>query len=202
MVFRVALTGGLASGKSEAARHFKALGAEVIDADEVVQQLYEADAEGTRQVALLFGSEVLASDGSVDRRALGRVVLNDSGAMDRLNRTIHPLVRDRLKSWFESLPEGSVAVVEAALVLETGAYRNYDSVVVVWCEAEDQVSRAVARGMDEERARGLLRAQMPIEEKKLRADWLIDNSGDRGELAAEVARVWSGLLDRARTKSN
>ena len=200
MPLKVALTGGLASGKSEVASRLGALGAEIVDADAFVHSLYQPNAEGTKEVVRLFGPEVLTVDGSVDRRVLGRVVLSDSLALDRLNGAIHPLVRARIEEWYETLDEQvELAVVEASLVVETGAYLDYDAVVVVWCRSEQQLDRAVLRGMTEVRARALLKAQVPLDEKRRLADLMIDNSGTPEQLTVEVSRVWEVLLCRART---
>ncbi|MCP4898097.1 MAG: dephospho-CoA kinase [bacterium] len=198
MALKVALTGGLASGKSEVAGQFHALGAAVVDADAFVHDLYQANARGTKEVVRLFGTQVLAVDGRVDRGVLGRLVLAESQALDSLNRAIHPLVRTRVDEWYDTLdPQVKVAIVEASLVVETGAYLEYDTVVVVWCRPEQQLDRAVQRGMSRDRALALLQAQMPLDEKRKIADSVIDNSGDRETLELKVAQVWRELLLRA-----
>ncbi len=198
----VGLTGGLASGKSTVARMLGELGAAVIDADAVVHELYRAGEPGAGEVARLFGSHVLAVDGGVDREALARRVATDTDARQRLEGAIHPLVRQRIREWLHTVQEADepprVAVVEAALLVETGSFEGYDLLVVVWCAPEQQLERAVSRGMPEARARALLAAQLPLAEKATRADLVVDNSRQPTELDAEVNRVWREILKRCR----
>ncbi len=198
----VGLTGGLASGKSTVARRLEALGAAVLDADRVVHGLYRPGGAGAAAVRELFGDGVLAPDGGVDRAALAARVGRDPEARRRLEAAVHPLVRERVAAWLAALaarPEPpAVAVVEAALLLETGAWRAYDLLAVVWCRPEQQLERAVARGMPEGLARDLLAAQLPLEEKRRLADVVVDNSGPPAALAAEVERAWREILARCR----
>ncbi len=193
----VGLTGGLASGKSTVARLLAALGAHVIDADALVHQLYAPGARGAAAVRKLFGPAVLSDDGRVDREKLAERVLSDREALARLNAAIHPLVRERIAAWLAGLPgERSVAVVEASLLIETGSFSSYDLLAVVWCRPEQQLERAIGRGMSEARARALLTAQAPIDRKRELADIVIDNSGERTALASEAERAWNETLAR------
>lgn len=194
----VALTGGLASGKSTVASLLEARGAAVLDADQVVRSLYQPGEAGATAVGGLFGGGVLAAGGGVDRGALGDLVLSDPDARGRLERAIHPLVRERVAAWLDELRARSspppLAVVEAALLVETGAYRAYDLLAVVWCPRERQLERARERGMSLERARALLAAQLPLDVKRDLADLAVDNSGGRERLEVEVGRAWGDLL--------
>jgi dephospho-CoA kinase len=196
----VGLTGGLASGKSSVAVMLARRGAEVLDADALVHELYRPGCEGARTVAELFGAALLAADGSVDRPALGRLVLTDRLKLERLNQAIHPLVRARVAGWLDELGERprlpEVAIVEAALLVETGSYDDYDLLVVVWCHGQQQLERAVARGVPEERARALLAAQLALDRKRAVADVVVDNSGSREQLVAEVDRAWAEIRAR------
>jgi len=200
----VGLTGGLASGKSTAARLLAGRGAAVLDADAVVHELYAAGGAGAAAVRDLFGADVLAADGSVDRARLAALITGDPSALGRLNRAVHPLVRRRVAAWLEDLAAAAepppVAVIEAALLVETGSYRAYDLLAVVWCRPEQQLARALARGVPEARARALLAAQAPIGEKRALADVVIDNSGPPEALAGEVARAWETMLARCRKR--
>jgi dephospho-CoA kinase len=201
----VALTGGLASGKSTVAAGLRARGAAVIDADQVVHELYAPGAAGATAVAELFGSAVLAADGAVDRGELGQLVLADAEALQRLNQTIHPLVRSTIQSWLDQLAQQPVvppvALVEAALLVETGSYRSYDLLVVVWCRPEQQLQRAVARGMSEARAHQVMAAQMPIDDKRSYADVVVDTAGHLSYLEPELDRAWSAILSRCENTS-
>ena len=198
----VGLTGGLASGKSTVARMLAARGAPHLDADRVVHDLYAAGGDGSAAVSELFGEGVLVADGAVDRERLGRIVLADPAARAALEAVIHPLVRREVTRWLDELaarthsPE--VAIVEAALLVETGAARDYDLLAMVWCRPEQQLERALARGVPEDRVRGLLAAQMPIEAKRAAADIVIDNSGLEVVLSAEVGRAWEAIVARCR----
>jgi dephospho-CoA kinase len=172
------------------------LGAEVFDCDRYVHELYRPGGAGAKDVAYLFGGGVLDGSGAVDRDALAAAVLGDPGKRTRLEGAIHPLVRDGVGRWLRTLGPRSVAVVEAALLVETGSWRSYDLLAVVWCTPEQQLERAVARGVPEARARELLDAQTPLFEKRELARIVIDNSGPRDELDAEVQRAWSEILSR------
>ncbi len=192
----VGLTGGLASGKSTVAGILEGLGAEVFDCDSYVHELYRPGGAGALDVEYLFGDRVLNPDGGVDRARLAELVLGDPGARTRLEGAIHPLVRDGVEGWLATLGPRAVAVVEAALLVETGWWRNYDLLAIVWCDPELQLQRAIVRGVPHERARGLLAAQMPMAEKRELAHVVIDNSGTRDQLDAEVQRAWSEIVSR------
>jgi dephospho-CoA kinase len=191
----VGLTGGLASGKSTVADLLRAHGIPVLDADLVVHDLYRPDAAGTRAVVEIFGPGILGSDGGVDRGALGGRVLRDGALRLALEGVIHPLVRTQIRRWIEGLGAVPVAVVEAALLVETGSYQAYDQLVVVWCRREQQLERARARGLEDDRVWGLLSAQKPLDDKREVADVVIDNSGARDDLEAEVDRAWTEVAD-------
>jgi len=195
----VGLTGGLASGKSSVAKRLAELGATVLDADAVVHELYEPGAPGAAAVRGLFGNGVLDAHGVVDRAALAARIEGEPGALARLNAAIHPLVREQIHRWIEELSERPdrplVAVVEATLMVESGSYREYDLLVVVWCRPEQQLERARERGVPEARARALLAGQMPLDEKRRLADVVIDNSGPPEELPSQVDRAWQRILE-------
>lgn len=196
----VGLTGGLASGKSTVAAVLERLGAEVFDCDAYVHELYRPGGGGAMDVAFLFGDDVLDRDGGVDRARLAAKVLDDAAARHRLERAIHPLVRDGIERWLATLGPRSVAVIEAALLVETGSWRSYDLLAVVWCEPGQQLERALARGVAADRARGLLAAQQPLRDKRELADVVIDNSGRPDALEPEVQRAWSEILSRCRDR--
>lgn len=187
----VGLTGGLASGKSTVAGMLAARGVPVFDADAAVHELYEPGQAGAAAVARLFGESVLDPEGGVVRATLSKMVIGNPPARLRLESVIHPLVREAVFEWLESVSDRPVAVVEAALLAETGNYREYDVLAVVWCDVEQQMRRALTRGMQPERARGLIDAQLPMDDKKTLADVLIDNRGDLDDLSDEVDRAWS-----------
>ena len=190
----VGLTGGLASGKSTIAKILADRGVPVFDADAAVHLLYRAGGEGAAAVAELFGQEVLDAMGDVDREALAARVLGDVQARLQLEAAIHPLVRHLVAEWLESLHNEPVAVVEAALLVETGSFRDYDVLMVVWCRQHQQLERAIARGLPAERAEGLIKAQLPLDEKVEMANVVIDNRGNPEDLAQEVDGAWMQVL--------
>jgi dephospho-CoA kinase len=194
----VGLTGGLASGKSTVGRLLSEREVPLFDADTEVHRLYQPGEAGAAAVAEVFGAGVLTADGGVDRGELARRVVGDGAALQRLNEAVHPLVRASVERWVAELAARdeppSAVVVEAALLVETGAARGYDVLLVVGCRAEQQLERATARGMDPARARGLLAAQLPMADKVAAADVVVDNSGTRDELPGEVERAWREVL--------
>lgn len=194
----VGLTGGLASGKSTVAAILERLGAEIFDCDAYVHEIYRPGGAGAKDVAFLFGEEVLDPDGGVDRGVLAELVVADEVARARLEGAVHPLVRTGVEAWLSTLGPRAVAAVEAALLVETGWWRNYDLLAVVWCSPKQQFERAVARGVPVGRARKLLAAQTPLAEKRELAKVVIDNSGSRDELDAEVQRAWSEIVTRCK----
>lgn len=194
----VGLTGGLASGKSTVAGFLERFGAEVFDCDTYVHELYRPGGAGAMDVTFLFGDTVLDAEGGVDRTRLAELVLRDAAARARLEGAIHPLVRNGVEEWLRTLGPKAVAVVEAALLVETGSWRNYDLLAVVWCDPERQIERAVARGVPMDRARALVAAQMPMTEKRDLAQVVIDNNGGRDELEAEVQRAWGEIQSLCR----
>lgn len=181
---RVGLTGGLASGKSTVARMLAERGATVIDADRLVWELYEPGQPGARAAAELFGPEVLDAAGAVDRERLAALVFTDPDARRRLERAVHPLVRER----FAGIAGGAdgVVVLEATLLVEAGYAPDFDLVVTVEAGPEARLRRAVARGMDEAEARRRLTAQGEGEARRAAAEVTIRNDGDLGALEGQV----------------
>lgn len=198
----VGLTGGLASGKSTVASILANRGIPVLDADAVVHSLYRPGADGTSAVTRIFGMAVLDDQGGVDRGILGGRVLRDRDLRLALERAIHPLVRKEMAAWIENLGPVPVAVVEAALLVETGSYKAYDVLVISHCTSDQQLERALARGISEERARALLKAQLPLDEKIGVADVVIDNSGTLDSLEDEVERAWIEVLDLCKQRKS
>jgi len=187
----VGLTGGLATGKSTVARILAARGVPIFDADESVHDLYEPGQPGAAAVAELFGDAALDAEGGVVRATLSEMVLGNAPARLRLESAIHPLVREAVIRWLGSVGDLPIAVVEAALLAETGSYRDYDVLMVVWCDQQQQLERALARGVPAERASALINAQLPLAEKKELADVLVDNRSDLDDLSNEIDRAWS-----------
>ena len=131
---RVGLTGGIASGKSTVGRMFVELGARLIDADAIVHDLFRSGEPVNQAVVHAFGDRVRAADGTIDRTVLGELVFNNSQARERLNSIVHPAVIQKQKDWLDDLASGepnAVGIVDAALMIEVGTYRNYEKLIVV-----------------------------------------------------------------------
>jgi len=204
-VLKVGLTGGVACGKSTLARLLCDLGAAVCDADLVVRELYRGGGPGARAVDALFGPGLLTEDGSVDRAALAALVLADPTARRRLEEAIHPLVRDWLAAWVGPLEHSpdppAVAVVEAALLVETGYYSEYHRLVVVTAPAPVRRARALASGWDPRAFERVLAAQADDAAREKVADYLVANNGDEAALKTAAERLWQALLGDARLLS-
>lgn len=199
---RVGLTGGVASGKSTVARLLAERGAAVCDADRVVAGLYEPGRLGARVVVDLFGAGVLHGSGGVDHRELGRQVLGDPEARARLEAAIHPLVRRELEHWFAGLQppvdgEPLVAVVEAALLVETGEYRRYHRVVTVSASENVRRQRALRLGWDPGRFSATVAAQAEEERRCWASDYLVANEGSLEQLQGAVDSLWTFLREDA-----
>jgi len=196
----VGLTGGIACGKTVVRRRLEERGIPTLDADAVVHRLLQSGTDVTRQIAESFGAAVIAPDGSVDRKALGAIVFTDEEARRKLNAVVHPGVWREVERFFEEREKASdpVAVVDAALMIETGSYRRYDLLVVVHCLPELQHERLMARdGLSREDALRRIRSQMPIEEKRPVADFLVDTSGSIEETLKQADDLASQLRAKA-----
>lgn len=189
---RLGLTGGLASGKSTVARLLAERGARVVDADRLVAELYRAGEPGARAAAELFGPRVLDASGAVDRERLAEIVFTDPEARLRLERAVHPLVRERFAEIARGAAEGVVAL-EATLLVEAGYAPDFDRVVTVEADPAARLSRAVARGMSEAEARRRLAAQGEGAARRAAADTVIRNDGDLAALERQVDALWKEL---------
>jgi dephospho-CoA kinase len=179
-MLRIGLTGGIASGKSTVAALLRERDCQVLDADVLTHELLEPGQAAYDEVVREFGPEILTPGGTVDRRALGAMVFSDSAKRARLNQIIHPRIQQIAAGWFSALdrPGGpDFAFEDAALILEAGAKRNFDRVVVCWCRPEQQIERLTTRGLTAEQAERRIASQMPIDEKRGLADEVIDCSG-------------------------
>jgi dephospho-CoA kinase len=205
-LLRVGLTGGIASGKSVVAEMFVALGAHLVQADQIAHELMQPGQAVYEEVVRRFGPGILNSDGSVNRPALAEAAFGGSGGggsprVAELNRIVHPAVIRRQDEWMEEVgrrDHHAIAMVEAALILEAGAARRFDRLIVVTCREEQRVRRFAERlKIDGEAARLEVRrrmaAQWPDEEKVKAADYVIDNSGSLDATQRQVRDVWAQL---------
>jgi dephospho-CoA kinase len=192
---RVALTGGIATGKSYCLTRFASLGAATIDADALAREAVTPGAAALRAIADRFGAGVLAADGTLDRAALGRVVFRDAKARAALEAIIHPEVYRRIRDWYANLPSSpAVAIADIPLLFETGHQHDFDEVIVAACGAEEQVRRVMARdGLSQSDARARLAAQWPIAEKVARAAHVIWTDRGFDESDRQVSEVYAAL---------
>ncbi|MBD7916979.1 dephospho-CoA kinase [Cellulomonas sp. Sa3CUA2] len=194
---RIGLTGGIAAGKSVAARRFGELGAVVIDADVLAREAVAPGSAGLAEVAAAFGPGVLDADGALDRPALARVVFSDAGARARLDAIVHPVVR-RLSAERAAaavaLDAGAVVVHDIPLLVETGQAEDFHVVVVVHAPAVLRVERLVRlRGMTRADAEARVAAQARDEERLAAADVVLDGTGSDADLVRQVDELWARL---------
>ncbi len=194
---KVALTGGIATGKSYVLDCFRALGVPCLDADELAHGVMAAGTEASSAIGARFGAEMLTPDGAVDRRRLGPVVFADRAARQDLEAMVHPAVYRAITAGlraFELTERPPLAVVDIPLLYETGRHQDFDRVVATICPRSTQIGRLMARGLTEADAELRLAAQMPAEEKAARAHHVIRTDGAFDETNAQVAALVRLLL--------
>ncbi len=198
----IGLTGGLASGKSFVGKTLQELGCHVIHADELGRELLQPGQAVAEAVIREFGWEIVDAKGVIDRRKLGRIVFHDAGRLAKLNALVHPAVQTRSKQLLGDLAQREplgIAVYEAAILIETGSYRDFAKLVLAVCRPEQQVERAMARdGSTREEVLDRIRRQMPLEEKMKYADYVIDTSGSKEETARKVRGLHADLVRASR----
>lgn len=192
-MLKVGLTGSIAVGKTFVCEIFRELGCHVLDADQVARDVVEPGTEGLESIVAAFGRDVLRPDGALDRGKLGSLVFADEEKRLLLNSIVHPLVFDAQERWLkerEKEDTDGIAIIDAALMIESGGYRRFDKLIVVWCEPELQLQRLMARdGLSQDDAQRRIDAQMSQEEKKRHADFLIDTSGSRDNTRRQTSDV-------------
>lgn len=199
-MLNVALTGNIAAGKSAVADLFRRWGATVLDADAIVREVQAPGGPVLRAIAERFGAGVVGPDGSLDRPALRRLVLEDADAREALERIVHPAVyARRAELAAEAEARGDrVLVSDIPLLFESGAAEGFDVVILVDAPEAVRLRRLVdRRGLGDAEARALIRAQMPASEKRARSDFVIENGGDLAALERAALEVWRALAARA-----
>lgn len=199
-MLRVGLTGNIGSGKSTVAAVWAGLGAPVVSADELARRVVQPGAPALARVAEAFGAAVIAADGTLDRAALRELVFEDAGARARLESILHPEIA-RLREAEEATLTARgepLAVFEIPLLFEAGLEDAVDVIVLVDAPEADRIARIVAtRGIDTEQARRMAAAQLAADEKRRRADIIINNAGTIAALEREAEEVWNELKRRA-----
>lgn len=196
----VALTGGIASGKSTVARRLAERGAVVVDADQVARDVVAPGEPALERIAATFGSGVLAADGSLDRPALGAIVFADPDGRAKLNAITHPAVLARSRELFAAAAEadpGAIVVYDIPLLVEAGRHDEFDLVVVVHAAEEVRRDRLMTvRGMTRDEALARIRSQAPEEQRLAIADVVIDADGALEETLAQADALWENLRAR------
>lgn len=198
-MLRVGLTGSIAVGKSFVLGVLAELGCRVLDADQTARETVAPGTPGLKAVVEEFGTEVLQADGALDRAKVGALVFADEAKRQRLNSILHPYIiaaqDEQLRRW-EREDAGGIAVVDAALMIESGSYRRFDKLIVIHCRPEIQLRRLMARdSLTAEQAQQRIAAQMSQEEKKRHADYLIDTSDGFESARSQTEQVHRELRE-------
>ena len=188
---RIALTGGIATGKSYVATRLKEAGVPVVDADVVARQVVAPGTPGLDAIRARFGASVIAADGSLDRKGLADIVFTDAAARKDLEAIIHPAVREAIEAFFAALPTGTpFAVADIPLLFETGREGQFDVVILAACSRDLQLERVMARdAASRQDAERRIAAQWPIEEKVPRADYVVWTGISAEETDWQVAHL-------------
>ncbi|ARU59711.1 dephospho-CoA kinase [Tumebacillus avium] len=201
----VGLTGSIATGKSTVSKMFADAGAVIVDADKIVREVQQPGQQAFQEIVDHFGKEVLLPNGELDRAKLGSLVFGNEENRLKLNAIVHPRVREaRDEQTRATLARDSRAIIiwDIPLLIETGIYQEVEKTVVVYVDRETQYARLLKRDeLSAEAAEKRIAAQMPIEEKKRYADFLIDNRGTIEETQRQVQEVWAELTRLQRERS-
>jgi dephospho-CoA kinase len=200
-MLRVGLTGGIATGKTTVVAMLRELGCRVLEADKIAHHVMEPGGAAYDEVVREFGRGILTPDGLVDRKKLGPIVFADPARLTRLNAIVHPPVLEEQRRQLAAIEKAdpyAIAVVEAALLIEAGFDKKLEFLVVTWCTPQQQLARltapgAAGRGLTVEQAQQRIAAQMPSEEKRRRADEVIDCSGTLEHTRAQVIALFAKL---------
>jgi len=196
-MLRVGLTGGLASGKTFVGNALADLGCYLIEADKLGHQVMLPGGEAYEAILREFGPGVLDAEGRISRRKLSGIVWADPERLEKLNSLVHPPVREREESRMAEIAQadaGAIVVVEAAILVETGRYKDFDRLIVVTCSSGQQMERALERGSyNKEEILARMSRQLPLEQKLLVADYVIDTSGEKEATLEQVRKVYSSL---------
>lgn len=191
----IAVTGGIACGKSLFCKFLSSMGAETVDTDAIVKGLHEPGMKGAKSVESVFGSEFLLPSGATDRAALGALVFSDESALKRLEDILHPLVKEELSKWREK-SGAEVKVAQIPLLFEKGWDVEWDVTVCVTAPEDVRMSRLLARGLTKDEAEKRISAQMTSAQKAALADIVINNDGTETELEATARELLTHLENK------
>ncbi|MGI9075157.1 MAG: dephospho-CoA kinase [Bryobacteraceae bacterium] len=203
-MLKVGLTGGYATGKSLVAKELERLGCHIICADELGHQVLGPDGEAYAATVETFGREILNADGTIDRKRLGEIVFASPELLEKLSALVHPAViglEERLLEEFQRQDPHGIAVVEAAILIETGRYAVFDRVILTSCDEETQIARGMKRDhATREQVLARLGKQLPLHEKRRHAHYVVDTNGPKEEAARQVQRVYRELKEIAEAR--
>jgi len=189
---RVALTGGIASGKSTVLRMFKQLGAAVLDCDKIAKALMRKGNRGYKRIVEEFGKEILDEKGKIDRRKLANLIFFAEEKRRKLNALIHPLVYERVEERLRRMKD-EVVIVDVPLLVESGGTKLFDKVIVVYAKPSVQLERLIKRGLSEEEAKARMNAQASWEERLRVADFVVRGDEEMEETERQVKKIWKKL---------
>jgi dephospho-CoA kinase len=201
----VGLTGGIATGKSTVSEMLRQLGCQIIDADLLARDVVEPGQPALAEIVAEFGPEVVTAGGALDRKKLGAIVFTNPERRRRLEAITHPAIRALFMARLDALAEkgfAGIVIFDAAVMIESGNYKNMDRLVVVVTDEATQMARLRGRdGTDDAEGRRKIASQMPLAEKAKLADYVIDNSGSREATAEQVRRVFATLMSELAYRS-
>lgn len=204
-MLKVGLTGGYASGKSFVAAELEHLGAHLIYADELGHRVLFPDGEAYGPTVETFGPEILSGDGRIDRKKLGAIVFHSPALLEKLTSFVHPAVfrlEEQMLRDLTASDSRGIAVIEAAILIETGRHRVFDRLILTVCDVETQIARGMKRDhLTREQVLARLVNQMPVEEKKKHADYVVDTSGLKADTIRHVGDIYRELKQLAEAQS-
>jgi dephospho-CoA kinase len=198
-MIRAGLTGGYATGKTLVSAEFAKLGCYVIHADELGHQVLQCDGEAYSPVLALFGQQILGEDKVIDRRKLARLVFDCPERLEKLTALVHPAVfrkEEDLTAVYAAQNPNGILIYEAAILIETGRYKQYDVVILTASDEETQIARGMQRDKStREDVLSRIRRQLPLQEKQKYADFTIDTSGSQESIVVQVREVYAKLKE-------
>jgi dephospho-CoA kinase len=195
----VGLTGGMGSGKSLAAKFFAEQGAHIIDADQLSRELVRPGNPALKEIVDTFGEDILEPSGNLDREALAKIIFDDTKNKSALEAILHPKIIVREQEMYLSISasdHSAIVIVDAALLIESGNYKNVDKVILVQSREEQQIKRILSRGFQSyDQAIARIKNQMSFEEKIKYADYILDNQSEAEDLRQRVQEIYAKLLN-------
>ena len=197
-IFKIAVTGGIGSGKNVVAKEFNELGAHIIDSDSLVHHLYEQDKQLKREIVTLFGNSVLDENGNINRVNLGKLVFNDKNGLERLNKLVHPKVKSVLDEKIKFLKKSGfngLVIALVPLLIEAGMADDFDAVVVVTADEQNRIQRVLERdNLTEHEVKLRIKSQIEDNQRVKYADYVIDNNGSLTETKSQVNKIYNSII--------